>query len=222
MAAMGDTERWHQLYAVPSDVYLWRARLSGVKVDEPADAQALSRAVARAIADMGLDVRGIVVDPKPEGTDVDVVLTSDSRRPYWLGTSAYDVGGKLREDDVVSQRYPQLGVINATFLSLTAPPASKDFWLSHPIIWDDATGPLDAFAKQQGIYRPGRADDGPQLQAWQADVAPPVGPPPTPDPASPGLSGGIAPLMLALLGAGAVYLAASYATGAFDERKRPR
>jgi len=93
---------------------------------------------------------------------------------------------------------------------MTGPPASQDFWLSHQTVWDDETGPLDAFAKMAGIYKPGHADDGPQLQAWNGGE-PPIGPEPgTPPPPSGAEPSAALPLMMALLAGGVVYVAAKH------------
>jgi hypothetical protein len=191
----GDAIDWHQWWAAPTEVYVWRAYLQNAVVEEPADAQLLLRAVARAAADLSMDVRGIVINDKG---GADVVMTSDTHIPYILPPTATDVKIGALADSQLRARYPQVDLVGERFLQLTGPPASVDFWRAHATVWDDKVGPLDAFAKLEGIYRGHVADEGPALQAWTVS-SPPLEPPP-PHPSTAGISP-------AVLFAGAVVLA---------------
>lgn len=164
--AFGDTTDWGQWYASPGEVYLWRAMATGADFQEPADANRLLRSVALAAADLSLDVRGIVVSPTGAVT---VVFTADTTTPYVDPTTAVEVANHVLADSAVRDRFPELSLQSARWMQLTGPPASVDFWKAHAIVWDDDVGPLDAFAKQQGIYRGPNADAGPQLAPWATE-----------------------------------------------------
>lgn len=183
--AVGDAETWGgglwgQWYAQPGKIYVWRAPYSGAEFDGPEDGMLLARAVARA-SKLKLDIRGVVLgtytsDGQP---GVDVVMTADSVIPYAVQQSAGSLGRAALADPSLYRRFPDLAFGSAAhgapkFVQLTGPPDAIDFWLQHPVIWDDTSGPMEAFVKLRGVYR-GEADDGPRLNEWRRD-APPLGP----------------------------------------------
>lgn len=174
--ALGDTVDWGQWYAEPREVYVWRAPISGARIESPEDAQAVLRAVARA-SELKLDVRGIVWGTyrasghAEEG--VDVVMTADTTIPYAVPQTASELGRAALADAGLRRRFPELQFYSPRFggprlLQLTAPADAVDFWLAHPIVYDDKIGPMDAFAKLEGIYK-GEADDGPRLSPWKRE-----------------------------------------------------
>lgn len=198
----GDTTDWKQFYAMPAEVYVWRALLLNADLEDPGDAQLVLRAVAKAAADLRLDVRGIVVKP---GGGVDVILTADTVIPYVLPpTDAADVRVGVMADPQVRTRFPQVDVQGERFLQLTGPPASVDFWRAHTTVWDDQVGPLDAFARLEGIYRGAMADDGAALQPWTVEQ-PPLKKPPTTNTTTSWASTGMVIFASALLLAGGAW-----------------
>jgi hypothetical protein len=195
---LGDTTDWKQVWSDPAEVYLWRAFVHGAELADPSDAQLLLRAVAKSATELGMDVRGIVVGPTGM---VDVVLTTDVLQPYVLPPDAADVRIGALADPQLRARYPQIDLQAERFLQLTGPPASVDFWRAHATVWDDKVGPLDAFAKMQGIYRGPNADAGPGLAPWTVSQPPLETPPPKPTTTS----GWATPTLVFL--AGALFLA---------------
>jgi len=201
-AAFGDTGGWARWYADPSEIYLWRAKVRGAALDDPRDAQLLLRAVARG-QQLRLDVRGLVVGwGKDNVANVDVVMSADTLIPYVVPTTAEVVAERAAADEALRQRFPGLAFSEPQFLELTGPADAVDFWRSHQIIWDDKTGPLDAFARLEGIYR-GAADDGPRASRWTL-------PEPELDgkPATPGLGTATTFVGWAAVGAAVVWLGA--------------
>lgn len=175
-AALGDTVDWGQWYAEPREVYVWRSPVAGARIESPGDARAILRAVARA-SDLKLDVRGIVWGKYRasghEEEGVDVVMTADTTIPYAVPQTAGELGRAAAADPALRRRFPELVFHSARFggprlLQLTAPADAVDFWLAHPIVYDDKIGPMDAFAKMAGIYK-GEADDGPRLSPWKSE-----------------------------------------------------
>lgn len=168
--AVGDTTGWDQFYASPDEVYVWRAPIGGARIDNVDDAQLLVRAIGRA-STLKLDIRGVVFGDYADGEPgVDVVMTADTTIPYAVPQSASLLGERAMADPSLRQRFPHLSFGTAQhgrprFLELTGPPDAVDFWLQHPIVWDDQVGPVEAFVKQRGIYG-GEADDGPRLREW--------------------------------------------------------
>lgn len=176
---LGETDAWLQLYADARDVYVYRFRLGQAPLADPADAQLVLGAAARVIsADVGLDVRGMTLKPLgDEGNDwmVDVVLTSDTSRPFLVPTFASTILKGIRDDRSLRQRFPNAVLSDGEWREIKAPPASLDFWRGHETIWDDVVGPLDAFASARGIYR-GVSDQGPLLKAWSVPGVTPAPP----------------------------------------------
>lgn len=212
----GDTAPWSRWLASPEEVYVWRAQIAGAKLTQPADALMMLRAVAAA-QDLSLDAKAVAVGPGSSfdivtgpGGRIDIIMAADSTIPYVSTTDAEELAAALLADPTVRTRYPQLSVSAPAWLQLTGPPAAVDFWRSRPTLWDDKVGPLDAFAKQQGVYR-GTADDGPAAAQWAPSGQPPLGPPPPPQPKpDTDLDGGALPqLALAATVAVAVFAAAT-------------
>lgn len=176
MNSLGDTAPWGEsvwdvrVAASPRDVYLWRAKLSGVSLARPEQALLIVQAIGRKIDTF--DVRGITVNEDGGGLLVDVVYTAPDYvvpklwkfPPGWDSTS--DISGFVTSDADVRASFPSLQVVTASLLQLTGPPASVDFWLSRSILWDSGVGPMQAFVDSQGVYR-GVADDGPNLRPWK-------------------------------------------------------
>lgn len=178
--ALGDTTSWDQWYAKPGEVYVWRTPYTGADFETPEDGMALLRALARA-STLKLDVRGIVFGTyRSDGQKgVDLVMTADSTIPYAVPQSARRLAEVAIADPALRRRFPQLAFGSAShggpkFVALTGPPDAIDFWVQHPIVWDDRAGPMEAFAKLRGVYG-GEADDGPRLNEWRHEE-PDLGP----------------------------------------------
>jgi len=163
---LGDTAAWGEgilprVYVTPYEVYLWRAKLSGVDFQEPKDATYFVQAIGRKIA--GFDIRGICISRAQE-VSVDVIFTASS---YLLNIwdNAEDITGFISQDADLRGRYPGVQVSSSALLQLTGPPASIDFWLSAPILWSNSQKAQQALSSLQSIYE-GVADDGYNLKAW--------------------------------------------------------
>jgi len=186
MCGLGDTSDWWRLIAKTSEVYLWRAKLTGDAPREPQDALAILAAVMRA-ADAGLDARGVCVyATEGGGYTIDVVMTirSFNIRSTITGWSAEDIAQAVVSDGGVRAAMPGIKVEEPEWLELTGPPQSLDFWLAHAIVWDYALGPsgggpTQAFADVHGVYT-SPSDEGPNAKPWK----------PTPSPLGPNGSGG--------------------------------
>lgn len=167
---LGDVSPWGggilpRVYVTPQEVYLWRAKLSGVDFQEPNDARYFVQAIGRKIA--GFDVRGICV-VRETNPSVDVVFTSrDYRIHIW--DNAQDVANMVLQDPDLRGRYPGVSVLSSAMLQLTGPPASIDFWKGAPILWSNENKAQQALANLQGIYE-GVADEGLNLKAWTRAV----------------------------------------------------
>ena len=160
--SLGDTRGWDRWYAQPTEVYVWRADVGNANIQTPEDARLFLRAVAKA-QKLSLDARAITVlqaADDPTRSRIDVVLTADSFIPYAVPSTAKVVAERARVDGPLTARFPNVQFLGQSFLQLVAPPDAIDFWKAHPVIWDDQTGPLQAFAELKGIYK-GRIDDGP-------------------------------------------------------------
>jgi hypothetical protein len=180
---LGDTADWWRTYASPSEVYVWRVKVTGFGLASPDDPLALLRAASRS-PNLLLDARGVCVSVDSEGSGtLDVVFTI---REYALNANilalwpdAEDVAAAVLADDSAQARFPKLGLAEPEWLQLTGPAASVDFWRSAPILWDRQLGPswqggpTQAFADRDGVYI-GAADAGPGLTAWKTGK-PPVG-----------------------------------------------
>lgn len=173
--SIGDTKEWKQWAVDPSDVYVWRSAITGATISSPDDASRMLRAVAKSAIDLELDVRAILMSTVGAESFVDVVFTADSFSPLVLADSASDVAEGAMKDSDLRSRFPSISLAPSQFLQLTGPPDALDFWKSHAIVWDDKVGPLQAFAKGDGVYI-GTSDDGPRAIPWKDDP-PPLNPP---------------------------------------------
>jgi hypothetical protein len=154
---------------------------------------------------------------------VDVVLTSDTSKPFLAPTFASTILDGIRNDRALRQRFPDAILSDGEWRHITGPPASLDFWRGHETIWDDVVGPLDAFASGRGMYR-GVSDQGPMLKAWSLPGESPAPPsevlPETPPSVSGNVGWWTTPVGLAAVGvlAGATVLWATKAMAASEEK----
>lgn len=169
--ALGEVADWPRLYASASEVYLWRAVMSGAKLGSAADALSVLRAAAKA-QDYDLDVKALVVsDPAAPEPSIDLVMTSDSSRPYVIKQKPDDLAAKVALDPELRQRFPAVAFRDSQLLILSGPPDAVDFWRQHETIWDDQVGPMQPWAEQRGAYL-GVADDGPRVAPWPMATPP--------------------------------------------------
>jgi hypothetical protein len=183
---LGETSEWYRLYAVPEEVYVFRARVTGVEMTHPDDALALLAAVGRA-SDLNLNVQGITVNRTATDTTIDVPMTTAMTRAYapLLYEDADGIATAMLMDAQLRSRFPKIGVSTPELLQLTGPPAAIDFWRSHATLWDTTLGqggqggPTAAFAERAGVYH-GVADGAPVLKPWTVE-RPGLGPAPSKD-----------------------------------------
>jgi hypothetical protein len=182
LCGLGDTSAWWRLYALDSDVYLWRAKIKSDPPKAPEDALVILAAAMRG-ANAGLDARGVCVYATEGGNyAVDVVMTvrSFAVRTEITGWSAESIAAAVVADGGVRAAMPNLKVDSAEWLQLTGPPQAIDFWRAHEVLWDYALGPsggapTQAFADVRGVYK-SPADEGPNAQPWKPSDSP-LGPP---------------------------------------------
>lgn len=176
MNSFGDTTPWGEsiwdvrVVASPREVFLWRAKLSGVTLDAPQQALLFVQAIGRKLSTF--DIRGITVSGEGGELSVDVVYTSPDYMspPPWKWPPGWDTASDISEfvtsDSDVRAAFPSLQVVTANLLELSGPPAAIDFWLSRAILWDSGVGPMQAFVDRQNVYK-GIADDGPNAKPWK-------------------------------------------------------
>jgi len=184
MNSFGDTTPWGEsvwnvrYMVTPSEVYLWRAKISGAKLLRPQDALKIVMAIGRKLR--AFDIRGITVnDTMGAGGDlfVDVVFTAAG---YFVNlaiggwNTASDIDGFVKDDADVRAAFPNLAVASSSLLQLTGPSGALDFWLNRALVYSNTRGPLQAYQDVENVYI-GIADDGPNLKPWLKEGG--LGPP---------------------------------------------
>jgi len=176
---LGDTSSWWRLYARETEVYLWRAKLSGDLPKAPEDALVLLAAVMRG-AKSGLDARGVCFyATEGGGYALDVVMTirAFGYRETFFGWDADAVAQAVMADGSVRAAMPNLQIEEPEWLELEGPKQALDFWLSHTVVWDNALAPdaggapTQAFANVDGVYK-APADAGLNAPRWKPAPSP--------------------------------------------------
>ena len=186
LRGLGGVEPWERTAAETDEVYLWRAKLSGLKIRSIEDMQAIARAVGRGEG-LGLDLRGIAVTDNSDGSySIDAAMTAKAPLVYapLVFNDAAQVGQAVKTE--LTSRFPNLVVSGAHFDQITdAEPRhpALDFWLSHSVLWDlpwalfpafEKGQPTGAFARFEGLYQ-GNAEQGLDLKPWPR-TEPSIGP----------------------------------------------
>lgn len=192
------TDAWSRVFVLPSEIYLWRAKFTGLPLVRPDQALDLVRAVGTG-QNLKLDVRGIALQPLADDQQTwsaDLVLTASWAGPVpgVLGfrDDASDIAQHVREDPSLRSIYPGFNVGDASLLQLTGPAEAVDLWRSQPVLWDHGLGgqghggPTDSYAMPADYSIVlGNAEQGKQAKPWrvkQPGLEPPpgttLGPPP--------------------------------------------
>jgi hypothetical protein len=184
MYSFGETAPWGEsvwdvrVVASPREVYLWRAKMSGVVPKTPYEALKIVQAIGRKLSTF--DIRGITLSDVGGSLSVDVVYTAADyvfNQAVGGWDSAEQIAGFVFNDSELRGYFPSMSIVSSSLAQLTGPPSSVDFWLNRSILWNHSIGPMQAFSNVENVYK-GVADDGLNLNPWKQDGG--LAPPPDP------------------------------------------